>query len=729
MRIITDYKSVQFAIAIYDILCFVLLKIEFFEGNIDMNKMYTVKRKIKKYTNDEAEFEVISRFYSDVKNRRSICIIYRGREIETLISYDDICNMKNKNQYDFYKFNSNNHHVVYKDSEAESLFKIYKEWTYLIKRIDKDVGVFYSRNQNSTSEIINEIYLTLKRNNVNVYRVNIPNKEDIIQNNRADLKCSTYLSYYVNLIINKDMEAPWYIGKITDVDASKIGICQPVLGKTLGDGTRTLYLVGPCIVGGFDNQEGEKLAQIISNKLSQKSKKWKVSSIPLLDGDLQDKKEILKNTIKKNDVVLLINRNLEDFEYDMTEAYNTYSGNNYMYTNIPIHTTVTGNKIISDRLIKDIIIPLNNNMNILDDNEIAYDGSPQFTSELEDDVKRYVKRIELVKKINKEKNIIGAVVMNCNPFSYGHRYLIEYAASKVDYLYVFVVEEDLSAIPFIDRIFLVHEGIKDLSNVICVPSGKFIISRDTFYNYFEKEHDVHTAHAEEDVHIFGRYIASGLHITKRFVGQEPYDEVTNSYNKAMKKILPTYGVEVIEIPRLSLNSETKAINATDVRRLLEKNEKKRISKYVPDFVKRYLCMNRDTILQRIDVYKSEYGRNYLQYTTQMFIKKISSYEKIVIYSIGRDTQVIIKLLPDEIKNKVEYSDKIAIGKDIFFNGKKVYAPKELNKQLNDYKIIIGSTQFGKDIYEEFINMGIDINRCIFNQISFHELELNRRLSK
>ena len=34
---------------------------------------------------------------------------------------------------------------------------------------------------------------------------------------------------------------------------------------------------------------------------------------------------------------------------------------------------------------------------------------------------------------------VGAIVMNCNPFTMGHRYLIETAASQVDRLYVFVL--------------------------------------------------------------------------------------------------------------------------------------------------------------------------------------------------------------------------------------------------------------------------------------------------
>ena len=37
--------------------------------------------------------------------------------------------------------------------------------------------------------------------------------------------------------------------------------------------------------------------------------------------------------------------------------------------------------------------------------------------------------------------------------------------------------------------------------------------------------------------IFGKYICPSLGISIRFVGEEPLDNVTNQYNKAMKEIL------------------------------------------------------------------------------------------------------------------------------------------------------------------------------------------------
>ena len=198
------------------------------------------------------------------------------------------------------------------------------------------------------------------------------------------------------------------------------------------------------------------------------------------------------------------------------------------------------------------------------------------------------KELENYKKILRAKKIpVGAIVMNCNPFTLGHEYLIEYAMKKVKKLYVFVVEEDKSDFKFADRFKLVKEGVKKFSNVEVLPSGKFIISQQTFSGYFNKENlqDV-AVDSSEDVEIFGREIAPTLGITVRFVGEEPVDKVTKSYNDTMKKILPQYGVEVCEIPRREINGEV--ISAKKVREALKVGDFDTIKKLVPKTTLKFL---------------------------------------------------------------------------------------------------------------------------------------------
>lgn len=187
-----------------------------------------------------------------------------------------------------------------------------------------------------------------------------------------------------------------------------------------------------------------------------------------------------------------------------------------------------------------------------------------------------------------ETKTYGSIVMNCNPFTKGHRYLIEYAAKQVDRLYIFVVKEDKSFFKYEDRYEMVKQGTADLKNVVVVSSGKFIISSLTFPEYFmkdyvkEKNFDV-----SMDVETFCKYIAPPLQIKKRFAGEEPFDPITLNYNENMRRILPKYGMEFCEIPRLALD-EKRVINATEVRRLLKERDFESIKEYVPETTVRLL---------------------------------------------------------------------------------------------------------------------------------------------
>jgi len=178
--------------------------------------------------------------------------------------------------------------------------------------------------------------------------------------------------------------------------------------------------------------------------------------------------------------------------------------------------------------------------------------------------------------------------MNCNPFTLGHRFLIEEAKKECDFLYVFVVEEDKSFFPFADRLMLAKAGTSELADVKYLPSGSFIISSLSFPEYFVKESlkDV-KIDASKDIKTFAETIAPVLNISKRFVGEEPFDQITHQYNQAMLSSLPRYGIEVIEIPRKE-SPRGGAISASNVRKLLAERNFNDISTIVPQTTLDYL---------------------------------------------------------------------------------------------------------------------------------------------
>ena len=159
---------------------------------------------------------------------------------------------------------------------------------------------------------------------------------------------------------------------------------------------------------------------------------------------------------------------------------------------------------------------------------------------------------------------VGAVVMNGNPFTKGHRYLIETAAKDCDRLYVFVLSEDKSEFSAADRLAMAKAGTADLPNVTVLSTGPYLISSATFPTYFLKGSDkIPEIHCLLDIQIFAQYYAKHLHITRRYVGTEPFCRVTNRYNETLKEHLPTAGISLIEIPRISYGDTP--ISASDVR--------------------------------------------------------------------------------------------------------------------------------------------------------------------
>ena len=182
----------------------------------------------------------------------------------------------------------------------------------------------------------------------------------------------------------------------------------------------------------------------------------------------------------------------------------------------------------------------------------------------------------------------GAVVMNGNPFTLGHRHLVESAARQVDSLYLFVVREDRSAFPFDVRLRLVRAGVADLSNVVVLDTSHYAVSNVTFPAYFLKECDpVATIQMELDLVLFASRIAPFFAISRRFAGTEPYCGVTAGYNEAMKRVLPAYGIEVVEIERKRSGRE--AISASGVRELLACGDVEGLAELVPATTLAFLC--------------------------------------------------------------------------------------------------------------------------------------------
>ena len=174
----------------------------------------------------------------------------------------------------------------------------------------------------------------------------------------------------------------------------------------------------------------------------------------------------------------------------------------------------------------------------------------------------------------------AAIVMNANPFTLGHRALVERAARENALVHLFLVSEDASFFPYRVREQLVRAGIASFPNVVLHASGPYIISSATFPSYFLKDDaTVSRTHAALDIAVFRR-IAKALGIGRRYIGEEPFSETTAIYNDVMQEALPKSGVACVVVPRYEVKGQ--AVSASDVRERLKHADFSKIAELVPE---------------------------------------------------------------------------------------------------------------------------------------------------
>lgn len=175
-----------------------------------------------------------------------------------------------------------------------------------------------------------------------------------------------------------------------------------------------------------------------------------------------------------------------------------------------------------------------------------------------------------------EETDIAALVINGNPLTNGHVYLIEEASKRHNYVVVFIVEENKSEFSFEERFSMAYLATKRFGNVCVLPSTKYVVSALTFPSYFLKDADeVNEEYAKIDALIFKEHFMKQLFIKKRYVGTEKSNKM-NCYNDTLKEILKD-DLEIVE--RISENGDV--ISASRVRALLKENKLNEALDYIP----------------------------------------------------------------------------------------------------------------------------------------------------
>lgn len=381
-----------------------------------------------------------------------------------------------------------------------------------------------------------------------------------------------------------------YKGKYLNiVNGHRLTLDQPSHPK------RTIYVMGGCTIFGVGMRDEGTYSSQLQKLLNEYAadKGFIVENYGMfLDGlNAEDEMINLFNTLplKSGDIVI----GFGGKHFSKNEEFET---NPYKYGELffdVTHFTEATHKLVAEGLLKTL---QENNffeeyLSIPQPEKYDAKSKIHLSDELTQKLNEYKNKLSdiYVNKMNKSENV-GAIVMNANPFTLGHRYLIEEAAKQCEYLIVFVVQEDKSFFKFKDRFELVCQGTKDIDNVIVVESGEFIISSLTFEGYFNKSQlQNRVIDSSNDVVLFATEIAPVANIKIRFAGSEPIDKVTAQYNRKMETILPQYSIEFREIER-KLN-DNKVISASEVRRMLKDKQWDELSGFVPPTTFDYLRKN------------------------------------------------------------------------------------------------------------------------------------------
>lgn len=359
----------------------------------------------------------------------------------------------------------------------------------------------------------------------------------------------------------------------------------------------TIHFFGKCVAMGRYVEDKYTIPSQLQRYVCRDFDGYEVVNYGI-EADVEINKKLKNIRFKEGDIVILLYRHYEvyrrkgiDVNYMLDLILKETQEHREYFLDSPEHFNHIMNGKIAEQIFNTVSSSLEEYLHLTDTGRyFCYndDGSEDDTLESDNpELYEYINTLKSKRVSLPEGSTTGAIVMNCNPFTLGHRYLIEQAASQCDLLYIFVVEENKSVFSFEDRFMLVKQGTADLPNVKVMPSGSFMISTLTFPEYFNKDNpDAIKVDPSMDVEIFGKHIAPALGITVRFAGEEPLDVVTNRYNETMKRILPSFGVEFRVIPRKEADGGV--ISASRVRECLKNKDFVTIHHLVPDSTFMYL---------------------------------------------------------------------------------------------------------------------------------------------
>lgn len=197
----------------------------------------------------------------------------------------------------------------------------------------------------------------------------------------------------------------------------------------------------------------------------------------------------------------------------------------------------------------------------------------------------------------------GIIVIHANPLTLGHVYLFEEALKRCERLFVVPVGDDSSRFPYAERCAMIDCALAQFGGrAVRVDGSQYQISALTFPTYFLKDlSEASETQMRLDLDLFARHITQSLGATVRFVGTEPTDPLTARYNALMQEMLPSRGISIVEIPRLTGSDTAAPVTATSVRAALDRGDFRIAAAMTPSFTHPYLLADLATRALRLEL--------------------------------------------------------------------------------------------------------------------------------
>ena len=355
--------------------------------------------------------------------------------------------------------------------------------------------------------------------------------------------------------------------------------------------SRKIHMFGPCVVMGLCVADEMTICSTLQKFINHVGYKMEVVNHGLAYGNdqLNDLLSMMDEPVRKGDCVIWFSsfeegdlQKLTDHGIPIIDVKECVKGLTDWFLDNPFHCNAVANYNIATAIFQTINkVPYDlfeqNRCSMIDSLSINLKHNPYAilnSTELDAYV-NYIKQFRCDESVKTK----GAVVLNANPCTFGHIYLIKKALKYVDFLYVFLVEESRGNLPYLEREYMLKESLKYNKRVKVLRGGNIMTSEKIFPEYFNKSSKPSRTSLVLTHRVFGEIVSSALGITFRFFGSEPNDLITRALNESAREILPEYGIQPIFIERMS--HEGNYISAKNVRDLLYNNQYAELAKIVP----------------------------------------------------------------------------------------------------------------------------------------------------